>query len=105
MEACELFILPPDIAKVFENAIESLFYSDSFCIGKAMPPQKGVRSKLHLRDGSILQDAAAKLAANTARKVKSATAYAMVTTFDCIAESESNCLVDPYLNSLNALYP
>ena len=102
LEACELFIFPPDLAKVFENAIERLFYSESFRIGKAVLPQKRVRSKLHLLDGIILQDAASKLAANTERKVKNSTAYTMATIFNCITESESDCLVDPYLNGLKA---
>ena len=102
LEACELFIFPPDLAKVFENAIERLFYSESFRIGNAVLPQKRVRSRLHLLDGIILQYAAAKLAANTERKVKNSTAYTMATIFNCIMESESDCLVDPYLNSLKA---
>ena len=32
--------------------------------------------------------------------MKNSTAYTMATIFNCIAESESDLLVDPYLNSI-----
>ena len=34
--------------------------------------------------------------------MKNSTAYTMATIFNCIAESESDVMVDPYLNGLNA---
>lgn len=87
---------------MFENAIERLFYSDSFRIGKAVLPQSRVRSRLHLLDGMILRTAAGKLHANVDRQIKNSTAYTMATIFNCIAESESDLMVDPYLNSLGS---
>lgn len=102
MEACELECFEPEVARVFENAIERLFYSESFRIGKAVLPQRRVRSRLHLLDGMILRTAEGKLHANLERDVKNSTAYTMAVLFNCIAESESDLLVDPYLNSLRA---
>ncbi len=103
LESCELDIFEPEVAKVFENAIERLFYSDSFRIGNATLPQNRVRSRLHLLDWMILDAAKSKLRLNLERKVKNSTAYTMATIFNCIAESESDLLVDPYLNHLGAL--
>ncbi|MBQ9720456.1 MAG: hypothetical protein IJV64_07155 [Oscillospiraceae bacterium] len=88
---------------MFENAIERLYYSDSFRIGNATLPQSRVRRRLRCLDSMILQDAAGKLAANTERDVRNSTAYTMATIFNCISESESDLMVDPYLNSLAAL--
>ena len=50
----------------------------------------------------VLREAERKLAANLDRKVKNSTAYTMSTIFNCIAEGESDLMVDPYLNSLRA---
>ena len=102
LDACELQIFEPEVARVFENAIERLFYSDSFRIGNATLPQSRVRSRLHLLDCIILRTAEGKLRSNLERKIKNSTAYTMATIFNCITESESDLLVDPYLNSLGA---
>lgn len=100
LDECELSFFEPELAKVFENAIERLFYSDSFRIGNATLPQCRVRAKLHMLDGMILRNAESKLAANLDRAVKNSTAFTMSVIFNSIAESESDLLVDPYLNSL-----
>ena len=100
LAACELQCFPRETALVFENAIERLFYADSFRVGNATLPQSRVRAKLKLLDYTILQAAEAKLHANLDRPVKNSTAYAMATIFNCIAESESDLMVDPYLNGL-----
>ena len=100
LDACGLSYFPPETARVFENAIERLFYSDSFRIGNATLPQSRVRRRLRCLDDMILRDAASKLAANTEKSVRNSTAYTMVTIFNCISESESDLMVDPYLNSL-----
>ena len=102
LDACELQIFEPEVARVFENAIERLFYSDSFRISNATLPQNRVRSRLRLLDCIILQTAEGKLRSNLERKIKNSTAYTMATIFNCITESESDLLVDPYLNSLGA---
>lgn len=53
-----------------------------------------------LLDGMILRDAEGKLTANLDAKIKNSTAYTMATIFNCITESDSDLMVDPYLNSL-----
>ncbi len=105
LDACELQIFEPAVAQVFENAIERLFYSDSFRIGNATLPRSRVRSRLHLLNSMILQAAESKLRSNLERKVKNSTAYTMATVFNCITETESDLLVDPYLNSLGQAPP
>lgn len=100
LDACELHCFPSETARVFENAIERLFYADGFRVGNAALPQCRVRAKLKLLDYTVLQIAEAKLYANMDKPVKNSTAYAMATIFNCIAESESDLMVDPYLNSL-----
>ena len=102
LDACELYCFEPETAKVFENAIERLFYSDSFRIGNATLPQSRVRAKLRLLDGMVLRTAEDKLHANLEHNVKNSTAYTMAVIFTCIAESESDLLLDPYLNSLRS---
>ena len=102
LDACELQCFPSETARVFENAIERLFYADSFRVGNATLPQSRVRARLKLLDYTILQTAEAKLHANLDKPVKNSTAYTMATIFNCIAESESDLMVDPYLNGLRS---
>ena len=102
LDACELSYLPQETARVFENAIERLYYSDSLRIGNATLPQSRVRRRLRCLDHMILRDAASKLAANTEHDVRNSTAYTMATIFNAISESESDLMVDPYLNSIGA---
>ena len=102
LDACELYCFSPETAHVFENAVERLYYSDSFRIGNATLPKSRIRAKLRLLDGMVLRSAESKLAANLEREVKNSTAYTMATILNCIAESESDLMVDPYLNSLRA---
>ena len=100
LDSCELYCFNPETALVFENAIERLFYSDSFRVGNATLPQSRVRAKLRRLDGMILRDVENKLHANRDGNVKNSTAYTMAVLFNCIAESESDLMIDPYLNAL-----
>jgi len=102
LDACELSCFSPEVARVFENAVERLFYLDHFRVGGATLPRSRVRAKLKLLDGMILRDAERKLRANLDRTVKNSTAYTMTTIFNCISESESDLLVDPELNRMDA---
>ena len=77
-------------------------YADSFRIGNATLPQSRVRAKLRRLDGMILREAESKLRANQERNVKNSTAYTMAVLFNCIAESESDLMIDPYLNTICA---
>ena len=101
LKNCELWIFDPETAKVFANAIERLFYSDSFRIGKAVLPQANVRSRLWDLDAIILQSVAGKLKSNQ-RDVRNSTAYTMAVIFNTICETHSDLLVDPYLNGAGA---
>jgi len=100
LNVCELSYFQPETARVLENAIERLYYSDSLRIGSATLPQSLVRKRLRYLDHMMLRDALSKLAANTEKPVKNSTAYTMVTIFNAITESESDLMVDPYLNSI-----
>lgn len=102
LDGCELYCFEPETALVFENAIERLFYADSFRIGNATLPQCRVRAKLKRLDGMILRDVESKLHANQDRAVKNSTAYTMAVLFNCIAENESDLMIDPYLNAICA---
>ena len=102
LDACELSCFSPEVARVFENAIERLFYLDHFRVGGATLPRSRVRAKLKLLDGMILRDAERKLRAKLDREVKNSTAYTMVTIFNCISESESDLMMDPELNRMSA---
>jgi hypothetical protein len=100
LDNCELWVFPDSTAKVFENAIERLFFSEKFRIGDAVLPRKKIRSHLHELDSIKLQSAANKIHANTERKVRNSTAYTMAVIFNSIWECESDVMHDPYLNSL-----
>lgn len=102
LDSCELSLFPVDTARVFEDAVERLFYSESFRVGKAILPQSRVRSRLHRLNEMILRDVEQKMAENTDRPIRNTTAYLMSLIFNSIAESESDLLVDPYLNRLRA---
>ncbi len=101
LKNCELWIFDTDTAKVFANAIERLFYTDGFRIGKAVLPRANVRSRLWELDSIILQSVQGKLRSNQ-QEVKNSTAYVMAVIFNAIGESRSDLLVDPYLNRLGA---
>ena len=97
LDNCELWVFDPETAKVFANAIERLFYSDSLRIGKAVLPRANVRSRLWDLDAVILQSVEGKLRSNQ-RDVRNSTAYTMAVIFNTICEAHSDVLVDPYLN-------
>ena len=102
LDACELSYFEPEVARVFENAIERLFYSDNLRIGQAVLPQSRVRSRLHRLNYFVLQETESKLHANRNVPVRDSTKYVMSTIYNCITETESDLLVDPYLNSLRS---
>ena len=97
LDNCELWVFDPETAKVFANAIERLFYSDSLRIGKAVLPRANVRSRLWDLDAVILQSVEGKLRSNQ-RDVRNSAAYTMAVIFNTICEAHSDVLVDPYLN-------
>lgn len=104
-EQSELWVLPRDAQGVFQNAIERLFYSDHLKVGAAVLPRAKIRSHLRQVDGEVVQDAYAKLKANTERKIKNSTAYVMTVLLNSVWEVHSDLLVDPYLNQLELRPP
>ena len=102
LDGCELHCFAPETALVFENAIERLFYSDSFRIGNATLPRCRIRTKLRRLDGMILRETESKLRANRDRNVKNSTAYTMAVLFNSVAETEGDLMIDPYLNSISS---
>lgn len=102
IERCDLWTFERDTAKVFENAIERLFFSKSFQIGNCVLPQQKVRSHLHELDQIKLQTAEQKIARNTATEIRNTTAYSMAVIFNSIWETTSDIMNDPYLNSMRA---
>ena len=102
LDACELSYFEPEVARVFENAIERLFYSNNLRTGQAVLPQNRVRSRLRLLNYFVLQEAESKLHANRNTPIRDSTKYVMSTIYNCITETESDLIVDPYLNSLRS---
>ncbi|MBQ9346513.1 MAG: hypothetical protein IJT94_04115 [Oscillibacter sp.] len=88
LDGCELETFTPDVALLFENAVERLYYSESVRIGNAILPQDRVRSRLYLLDGDILRETERKLSEYGGRRIRNKTAYTMTTIFNCIAERE-----------------
>ena len=103
IKRCELWIFSDETAKVFENAIERLYFSENYRICNCILPQQKVRSHLRELDACRLQDAEHKISQNTNRKIKNTTAYVMAVIFNSIWESESDLMCDPYLNSIRTL--
>jgi hypothetical protein len=104
LQRCELWLFEPETAMVLENAVERLYFSKSFRIGDAVLPQANVRSRLWDLDGIIMQTVVSKLQHNQ-RNIKNSTAYTMAVIFNAICESQSDVLVDPYINSLRGDFP
>jgi hypothetical protein len=101
LERCELWTFDQKTARVFENAMERLYFSESYRIGKSVLPQQKVRSHLHELDQIRLQTAEQKIAQNTEKTIHNTTAYTMAVIFNSIWETESDIMNDPYLNSLS----
>ncbi len=99
LENCQLACFGDTEQKILYDAIERLFYSETFKIGNAVLPQDKVRSRLYQLDAAILQNALHSLHQNRDRPVKNITAYVMSVIFNSITEEYSLLHVDPYLNS------
>ena len=99
LENCQLDAFEEEERKILYDALERLFYSESFKIGGAVLPRRKVRSRMYEIDVSTLESAMAKLHKNE-KQIKNMTAYVMSTIFNCITEDCTLLHVDPYLNSL-----
>jgi hypothetical protein len=102
LERCELWIFAPETASVFENAIERLYYAESYKICGATLPRERVRARLRKLGNFCLQNAEHKISRNTFQKIRDTTAYTMAVIFNSITETHSDLMHDPYLNGLRA---
>ncbi|MDL2288471.1 replication initiator protein A [Oscillospiraceae bacterium OttesenSCG-928-F05] len=100
IEKAELENLPESEALVFMDAIERLFYMASIRVGNAVYPRERIRCHLERIDFNVVQSAHGKITTNTEAAVKKSSSYVAAVLFNCIMESGSDLLVDPYLNSL-----
>lgn len=99
LENCQLDTFEEEERKILYDALERLFYSESFKVGGAVLPRRKVRSRMYEIDVTTLQSAIAKLHKNE-KQIKNMTAYVMSTIFNCITEDCTLLHIDPYLNSL-----
>ena len=89
--------------RVFLKMPSSGFFTRTTCAsGRLFCRRSRVRSRLHRLNYFVLQEAEIKLHANRNVPVRDSTKYVMSTIYNCITETESDLLVDPYLNSLRS---
>lgn len=99
LENCQLDTFEEEERKILYDALERLFYSESFKIGGAVLPRRKVRSRMYEIDITTLQSTMEKLHKNE-KQIKNMTSYVMSVIFNCITEDCTLLHVDPYLNSL-----
>ena len=99
LDNCQLDTFEDEERRILYDALERLYYSDSFKIGNAILPRAKVRSRMYEIDVNTLRSAMDKLHRNTAQ-IKNVTAYVMSTIFNCITEEYSAVHVDPFLNEM-----
>ena len=99
IENCQLESFNEEERKIFYDAIERLYYSNSFKIGQAILPKEKVRSRMREITAATLQSALHNLHKNQS-DIKNITAYVMSTIFNCITEEYIQVHIDPYLNSI-----
>jgi hypothetical protein len=103
LKRCELRIFDPGTATAFESAVERLYYAESYRVCGVLFPGNRVRSRLRKLTNLCLQSAERKLAENTDRKIRDATAYITAVVFNSITEEYGDLLCDPELNRIRAL--
>ena len=104
IENCELESFTPEVAAVFRNAVERMYYSGSLKVGDAVFPQSTVRSYLYLLDHFKVDLAYQKIRQNMS-EIRNATAYVTVVLFNCICEEEAEFMLDPFLNQMASYKP
>lgn len=100
IEGCQLESFDEEESKILYDAIERLFYSETFRIGNAVLPRAKVRSRLCQLDASVLQSVMERLHSNRDRPVKNLTRYVMSVIFNSLTEDYTLAHVDPFLNSM-----
>lgn len=97
---CEMDFLSDDVRMVFKNAIERLYYAESFCVNGVTLPRGKIRSDLQLLDSSVIMESHNKLCKNTSKVVKNSTAYVMAVIYNTIFEVASDVMVDAEFNRM-----
>lgn len=97
---CEMGFLSDDVRMVFKNAIERLYYAESFCVNGVTLPREKIRSDLQLLDSSVIMESHNKLCKNTSKVVKNSTAYVMAVIYNTIFEVASDVMVDAEFNRM-----
>ena len=101
LESCQLETFDEEERKLLYDALERMYYSETFNVGKAVLPQDKVRSRMYEIDVNVLRSAIDKIHKND-KPIKNITSYIMSVIFNCITEEYSFLHVDPYLNYLRA---
>lgn len=89
---CELHIFVPNVQQMLKQAIERLFYSESFKVGDARLPKAKIRSYLLLLDADILNSVMESVKACESTVINPM-AYLMSTIINAICEKESGFLI------------
>lgn len=89
---CELHIFVPNVQQMLKQAIERLFYSESFKVGDARLPKAKIRSYLWLLDADILNSVMESVKACESTVINPM-AYLMSTIINAICEKESGFLI------------
>lgn len=97
---CDMDFLSDDVRMVFKNAIERLYYAESFCVNGVTLPRGKIRSDLQLLDSSVIIESHNKLSKNTSKVVKNSTAYVMAVIYNTIFEVASDVMVDAEFNRM-----
>ena len=90
---CELQIFVPGVQQMLRQAIERLYYSESFKVGDARLPQSKIRSYLQLLDADILNSVMESVKACESQVINPM-AYLMSTIINAICEKESGFLIN-----------
>ena len=83
---CEIHIWDEEVGQVFQNAIDRLYYSESFKIDKAILPQSKIRSCLNLIDSGVLVEVYNGLRALGDKLIRNKTQYIMAMIINGIFE-------------------
>ncbi len=89
---CELHIFVPNVQQMLKQAIERLFYSESFKVGDARLPKAKIQSYLLLLDADILNSVMESVKACESTVINPM-AYLMSTIINAICEKESGFLI------------
>lgn len=102
---CELSLFKSEIALMFRQAVERMYFSESLKIGDARLPKAKVRSYLTLLDYEVLASVLESMRENESR-ITNPTAYLMSSIINGICEKESDLILSlpPQYQSTDDFY-